>query len=136
MKFVYLYIVAGLLFLAIDSLWLGFVARGFYQAQIGALLLEKPRFGVAAVFYAIYVVGLLYFALVPGLNAGSIVETAVRCGLFGFFCYLTYDASNLATLRGYSGSLAVADVVWGTVLSAVVGCLTFLIARALSIWQA
>lgn len=136
MKFAYVYVIAALLFLMIDSIWLGVVARGFYQSHFGSLLLERPRIGVAAVFYALYVVGLLYFALVPGLNAGSLSVAVFRSALFGFFCYLTYDASNLATLKGYSASVAVADVIWGTVLTAIVGGATFLIVRGLSLWQA
>ncbi len=136
MKYLYVYLIAAVLFLAIDSVWLGLVARGFYQSQIGSLLLDRPRFGVAAVFYAIYVVGLLYFAIVPGLDAGSFAQALLRSLLFGFFCYLTYDASNLATLKGYTETVAVADVIWGAVLTGVVGAATFLVVQALSIWQA
>lgn len=136
MKYISVYVIAAVIFLALDALWLGFVARGFYQAHIGPLLLERPRFGVAAVFYAIYVVGLLYFALIPGLEAGSLSTTLLKAALFGFFCYLTYDASNLATLKGYAESIAVADVIWGAVISAVTAGATFLIVRALALWQA
>jgi len=131
-KIIYVYLITLVLFLAIDSIWLGLLARSFYQSQIGALLLDRPRFGVAGAFYLLYAVGLLYFAILPGLNAGSLVETSVRAALFGFFCYLTYDLSNLATLKGYGPGVAVADIAWGSVLNLIVGATTFAIVRSLS----
>lgn len=134
MKYLYVYLIALAIFLLLDAVWLGLVARSFYQAHIGPLLLARPRFGVAALFYAIYVIGLLYFALVPGLGAASLPLTLLRAALFGFFCYLTYDASNLATLKGYAASVAIADVIWGAVLTAVTAGATFLIVRAGAIW--
>lgn len=136
MKYVYLYLIAAVVFLAADALWLGVIARGFYQSQIGALLLERPRFGVAIVFYALYVVGLLYFAVVPGLEAGRLGLTVMNAALFGFFCYLTYDASNLSTLKGYTLPFAVVDTLWGTFASGATAAIAFLAARGLNIWQA
>ena len=72
MKYLWIYLVAAVVFLAIDALWLGYVARDFYKERLGDLLLARPRFGIAAGFYAIYVVGLIYFAIAPGLAAGSL----------------------------------------------------------------
>lgn len=135
-KYLYVYLIALAIFLLLDAIWLGLVARSFYQTHLGPLLLTRPRFGVAGLFYAIYIVGLLYFALVPGLDAANLSLTLLRAALFGFFCYLTYDASNLATLKGYAESIAIADIIWGAVLSAVTGGATFLVVRALAIWPA
>lgn len=87
---------------------------------MGELLLERPKLGVALIFYAIYVVGLVYFAINAGLEAGSWRTAALNGALFGFFTYLTYDATNLAVLKGCDPLVAVVDILRGTVIGAVV----------------
>lgn len=135
MKYISIYLVAAVLFLAIDAVWLGYVARDFYKSRIGALLLEQPRLGIAAGFYALYVVGLVYFAIVPGLKADSIGLTAFNAALFGMFCYMTYDATNLSTMKGFDPVVAVVDIAWGTVLTALVASVTHWLARSFALWQ-
>lgn len=135
MKYVSVYLVAAVVFLTIDALWLGYIARDFYKERLGELLLARPRFGVAAGFYAIYVVGLVYFAIAPGLAAGSFWLAVLNAGFFGALCYMTYDATNLATMRGFDTTVAVVDIAWGTVLSAFTAGVAYLVARSLSLWQ-
>lgn len=130
MKYAPAYAIALVIFLALDAIWLGLVAKNFYMSRIGDLLLERPRWAVAILFYAIYVVGLVYFAISAGLQDGSWQTAALNGALFGFFAYLTYDATNLATLRGYDAVVAAVDVAWGTVLSAVVSGATVAILAA------
>ncbi|VVT24029.1 DUF2177 family protein [Rhizobium sp. EC-SD404] len=135
MKFVWVYLVAAVVFLAIDAIWLGYVARDFYKDRLGSLLLDRPRFGIAAGFYAIFVIGLIYFAIAPGLNAGSFWLTVFNAGLFGMFCYMTYDATNLSTIRGFDTTVAIVDTLWGTALSAFTAGVTYFIARTFSLWH-
>lgn len=130
MKYAYAYGLALLIFLVLDFIWLGFVARGFYAARMGELLLERPKLGVALLFYVIYVVGLVYFAISAGLEAGSWRIAAFNGALFGFFTYLTYDATNLAILKGYDPVVALVDTLWGTLLGAVVSGATVAILAA------
>lgn len=135
MKYIGIYLVAAVIFLSIDALWLGYLARDFYRERLGAILLEQPRLGVAAGFYALYVAGLLYFAVIPALNAGSIGLAAFNAALFGMFCYMTYDATNLSTVKGFDATLAIVDVTWGTALTAFTAVATYWIARVFSLWQ-
>ncbi len=107
MKYASAYGIALVIFLVLDGLWLGVVAKGLYAARMGDLLADNPRWGVAVVFYAIYVIGLVYFAISAGMEAGSWKVAALNGALFGFFCYLTYDATNLAVLKGYDPLIAV-----------------------------
>lgn len=118
MKYALPYGIALVIFLALDALWLGLVARGFYAERMGALMADPPRWGVAAIFYAFYVAGLVYFAISTGMNGGGWQAAALNGALFGFFCYLTYDATNLAVMKGYDPLLAIVDTIWGTLLSA------------------
>ncbi len=130
MKYVTAYGIAVVIFLIIDAIWLGIIARGFYSSRMGELMLDQPRWGVAAIFYLVYVAGLVYFAISVGMAQDSIGVAALNGALFGFFCYLTYDATNLAVLKGYDPVVAVVDVIWGTVLSGTVAAGTLFAMRS------
>jgi uncharacterized membrane protein len=120
MKYASAYGIALLIFLVMDALWLGVVARNFYMSRIGDLILDQPRWGVAAIFYAIYIAGLVYFAISVGMAERSWQVAALNGALFGFFAYLTYNGTNLAVMRGYDDVVAVVDTLWGASVGAVV----------------
>jgi uncharacterized membrane protein len=124
MKIAVAYVVALIVFLAIDLTFLGYVARSFYVERMGALMAEQPRWGVAFLFYAAYIAGLLYFVISGALAGGNWTSAALNGALFGFFCYLTYDFTNLAVMKGYDPVLAVVDTIWGTVLTGTVAAVT------------
>ncbi|NWG46939.1 MAG: DUF2177 family protein [Alphaproteobacteria bacterium] len=105
-------------FLAIDYLWLTRVALDFYRSRIGELLLERPNLAVAGLFYLFYVVGVVVFAVGPALKAGDWRLALAYGALFGLIAYGTYDITNLATLKGWSPTVAVVDILWGGVLTA------------------
>lgn len=134
MQYIIAYAAAAGTFFVIDMLWLGKIARAFYREQLGHLLADRFRMGVAGLFYAAYVVGVVIFAILPGLQAG-LWEVAFGYGaLFGFFAYGTYDMTNLATLRRWPIEITVLDIAWGTFLtgtSAAIGCLAALAYAAL-----
>ena len=120
------YLFTVVFFLALDYVWLARLAKGFYIKRLGELLLPTPRFGIAALFYIVYVVGIVIFAVTPALREGSMATAALYGALFGFFAYATYDITNYATLRDWPLAVAIVDIAWGTVLtglSAVVGYL-------------
>jgi uncharacterized membrane protein len=116
--FVVAFAVTAVVFLIFDAIWLGVISRNLYQREIGELLLPRPDFGVAAVFYVIYIVGLVYFCVVPGVARRSALSGLVNGALFGIVAYATYDLTNLATLKGWSTTLVCIDVAWGAVASA------------------
>jgi uncharacterized membrane protein len=105
--------------LVIDMLWLGVVAKNMYQQAMGDLMSPEPRLAFAAVFYLLYPVGLLVFAILPGADAQSVTRAAVLGGLFGLFCYGTYDLTNLAVIRNWPLALSFIDIAWGTLVSGV-----------------
>lgn len=115
-KYVYLYLALVPVFFAIDFLWLGTIAQKFYQAQIGHLLASPFNIPAAVAFYLMFIVGIMIFAVLPGIEAGS-WKTALLWGvLFGFFTYATYDLTNLATLRDWPFTVVVVDIAWGMIL--------------------
>ena len=88
--------------LGLNAFWLTIAGRRLYRPELGELLLEHYRVAPAAIFYLLYVVGILIFAVQPAA-ASSRWQTALLYGaLFGFFAYGTYDFTNLATLKGWS----------------------------------
>lgn len=105
--------------LVIDMIWLGVIAKSMYQEAMGDLMSPNPRLAFAAVFYLAYPIGLLVFAIVPGLAAQGVMRAALMGGLFGLFCYATYDLTNLAVIRNWPLALSFIDIAWGTVVSGV-----------------
>jgi uncharacterized membrane protein len=109
------WLACAVVFLAADFLWLGVIAKRFYQRQIGHLLAKRFRARPALLFYAVYVAGIVWFAVA---DATAWHDAALNGGLFGFFCYATYNLTNYATLRDWPRTLTIADTTWGTLLSA------------------
>jgi uncharacterized membrane protein len=101
----------------LDAIWLSTVGKNFYLTQLSGLLRDKPDLGVAAVFYVIYLGGIVYFAVMPALAGGGMSKALVNGAMLGFLAYATYDATNLSTLKGYTTAVAVVDVLWGTFLT-------------------
>lgn len=118
MPYVIAYISTAVVFFALDYLWLTRVAIGFYREHIGPLLLATPNFAAAGIFYLFYVVGLVYFAVMPAVSAGSLVTALINGALLGLLAYGTYDMTNLATLKGWSLQVSLVDMAWGAFLSA------------------
>ena len=116
-KLIVAYFATMIVFFAIDFVWLTSAAKSFYQAQIGPILLDEFKAGVAVAFYSVYIVGILIFAVKPALDANNLMHALIYGALFGFFCYATYDFTNLATLKGYTTTVALVDLAWGTVLT-------------------
>lgn len=114
------YLVSLVTFVAIDLTWLGVMAPRFYKPTLGDIALASVNLPPAILFYVLYPLGLVIFAVEPSLRSGSIGTALLYGALFGFFTYATYDLTNQATLRNWTVALTVVDVAWGTVLGAVV----------------
>ena len=122
-----LYLLTIPLFFVVDIIWLSYAARNFYKAQLHHLLSPEVNWPAALLFYFVYIIGILFFAVRPGLEVGSFIRTCLLGGLFGFFTYITYDLTNLATLRNWPVTVVVVDVAWGTLLCTLVGGGSYLI---------
>ncbi|HEY5668520.1 MAG TPA: DUF2177 family protein, partial [Anaerolineales bacterium] len=110
--YIKLYISALAAFLLIDAIWLGLVARGFYRKYLGFLLSPTPNWAAAIIFYLLFIVGLVVFAIAPGLQAGSLGKALLLGALFGLLTYATYDLTNLATIKDWPLIVTVVDLVW------------------------
>lgn len=129
-QFVYLYLLTIPVFFLIDMTWLGVVAKDFYQEKL-VNFLGPVNWTAAIIFYLIFIVGILIFAVAPALEAQSWVRALVLGALFGFFAYATYDLTNLATLKDWPLVVTLVDMLWGAVLSGCVATASFFIGRSL-----
>jgi len=118
MSWIAAYAAAAVSFLALDALWLGVVAQTLYQREFGSMLLEKPNMVAAAAFYALYLVGVVVFAVKPALESGGWTRALLQGALFGLVAYATYDLTNLATLKGFPVRVVAPDLVWGALVTA------------------
>ncbi len=118
-KYLAAYGVTAFVMIAIDLVWLGFIAKPLYQNGIGHLMADKPNIPVAIIFYLLYALGLVIFAVIPQQSAPGWSRALMVGAMFGFFAYATYDLTNLSTLKGWPISLAMMDIAWGTLVSGV-----------------
>ncbi len=118
-RIVVTYIATLVVFLGIDMVWLGWVARSTYVSEMGDLIRKQPNITAAIFFYAIYAAGLAYFAVLPGLRSGSSAQALMLGLALGLVAYATYDLTNLTVLNGYTLKIALIDLAWGTFLSGV-----------------
>ena len=126
-----LYIITLVIFLAIDMLWLGIISKNFYRTQLGSLLREQFNLAPALLFYLLYIVGLLVFVIMPAVDNNSMGQALGLGALFGLVAYATYDLSNLATLKNWPGVIVMADLAWGTTISAITSVIGYFIGHAI-----
>lgn len=87
---------------------------------------------VAIIFYLLFIIGLVIFAIAPAIEKKSLASAVLMGGLFGFFTYATYDLTNLATLKNWPLTVSIVDIIWGTILAASVSTVTYLIVDKIS----
>jgi uncharacterized membrane protein len=116
------YAVAAVIFLAVDLVWLTLVAPRLYDHFLGDLLAEEPDVVAAGLFYAIFVAGLVFFAIDP---ADSVRSAAGRGAAFGLVTYATWDLTSLAVIEGFPAGIVPIDLAWGAFLAAAVSAATY-----------
>ncbi|MGD8494521.1 MAG: DUF2177 family protein [Desulfobacterales bacterium] len=124
-----LYALTVPVFFIIDLIWLGVIAKGFYQKNLSFILSPQVNWPAAILFYLLYIAGILIFAIVPAVTRDSWQYAMLYGALFGFFTYMTYELTNLALLKDWPLNIVVVDIIWGVVLCTAVATLSFIIAR-------
>lgn len=128
MNYIKLYLISIVVFFLIDMVWLGFIAKNLYAAQLGHLMAPKVNWVAALVFYAMFIAGLVFFVVEPAVAKGSLQYALLAGAFFGLICYATYDLTNLATLRDWPVTVTLIDLAWGTFLNGAVSGVAFIIA--------
>ncbi len=125
------YILTTVVFLVIDLLWLGVIAKDLYRKYLGSFLAENVNWIAAIIFYLLYIVGISIFAIYPSVSKDSVLQAIFLGALFGFFAYATYDLTNLATLKDWPITIVFIDIIWGAILTASVSVSGFYIVKFL-----
>lgn len=125
--FVKNYLMALIIFFAVDMVWLGLVAKNFYQSQIGSLMTSKINWIAAIIFYLLFIAGLVVFVINPSIAKNSWLQALLFGAFFGLVAYSTYDLTNLATLKNWPLLVTIVDLVWGAFLGGIVSCVTYFI---------
>jgi uncharacterized membrane protein len=131
--FIKLYAIALPVFVAIDMVWLGFLAKNFYRNQIGFLMKNDINWTAAIAFYLLFIVGLVLFVIAPALEKHAWKHALLFGALFGLITYATYDLTNLATIKDWPLVVTIVDLAWGATLAALVSTVTYFIARKIGL---
>ena len=116
-RYAFAYMATGIAFALIDSVWLRTMSERLYKVEIGELLADSFRLPPAILFYLLYILGMMIFAVGPAMQSGSWKTALCYGAAFGFFAYMTYDLTNYATLKVWSLKVTILDMIWGTVLT-------------------
>jgi uncharacterized membrane protein len=126
------YVTALAVLVAGDILWLGYFAHAVFQPTLKPILRDEIEWRAAILFYLLYAVGIAVFAVTPALANRSAWQALGYGLLFGFLAYMTYDATNYATISAWTIRLAVMDVGWGTFVSGIAGLASYGVTRAVA----
>ena len=119
----------SLFFLVVDLLWLGVIAKDFYQRQLSHFMADQVYWPAALMFYLIYIAGILVFAVLPAHAVQDLPRALLLGVLLGFFAYATYDLTNWATLKNWPPAMVVVDLIWGTFLTGLTAGVGFVVAQ-------
>jgi uncharacterized membrane protein len=126
-EYLKIYGVAFVAFIAIDLVWLGFIANNLYKKYLGFIMRPNPDWGVAILFYILYLAGVVFFVIHPALQKHSWKYALFAGMFFGLITYATYDLTNLATLKDWPVFITIIDLIWGTTLGGLVSVVTWFI---------
>lgn len=116
----------------VDMIWLLGIAKAVYRDEMGELMTSEPKLFAGVAFYVLYAIGACIFVIVPAITKQSWFDAVLYGALFGFFCYMTYDLTNLAVVRNFPTRLALIDIAWGSFLTAVVSGFTYWVGKKIS----
>jgi uncharacterized membrane protein len=122
------WIATALVFGALDLIWLTLMTSRLYRPLLGDLLAQRTNVGAAVAFYLIYVTCLCALAVVPALERGGLARAAIYGALVGLVAYAAYDLTNQATLRAWDIRVALVDMSWGVIASAIAASAAYWIA--------
>jgi uncharacterized membrane protein len=124
-----LYGITFSVFMLIDLVWLGVIAKNLYRKYLGFLMSPTVNWTAAIGFYMLFIIGMIFFVIQPALDRGSLNYALLAGGFFGLITYGTYDLTNLATLKDWPLNITFIDLAWGTTLCALTSAISFILYR-------
>ncbi len=118
--------------IAVDLVWLLGIAKNLYRSEMGDLMANEPKLMAGLAFYLLYTLGVCIFVIAPALSKQSLIYALQYGALFGLFCYMTYDLTNLAVIRDFPTRLAFIDIAWGSLVTAISSGIAYWVGNRLS----
>ncbi|MBU3670072.1 MAG: DUF2177 family protein [Polynucleobacter sp.] len=118
--------------IAVDLVWLLGIAKNLYRSEMGDLMANEPKLMAGLAFYLLYTLGVCIFVIAPALSKQSLIYALQYGALFGLFCYMTYDLTNLAVIRDFPTRLAFIDIAWGSLVTAISSGVAYWVGNRLS----
>ena len=113
-KWVIAYISAAIVFGVMDAIWLRWAGPNLYGPVIGEIMAENFRIAPAAAFYLVYLAGMCWLAIKPGLESGQVSTALLNGAILGAVCYATFDLTSQAVFKVWATQISIADIAWGT----------------------
>ena len=132
LKYFSVYLTFLITLITVDLFWLLGIAKTLYRDQMGGLMASEPKLLIGLFFYLLYSLGICIFVIAPALSKQSLLYAIQYGALFGFFCYMTYDLTNLAVIQNFPAKLALIDIAWGTFVSALCAGFAYWIGERIS----
>ena len=126
--FLKLFGATGAAMFALDLVWLGIVAKGFYARHMGSLLRPDVKWVPALLFYVVYVAAIVVFVVMPAAERRSLGRALAMGAFFGLAAYATYDLTSLALIRDFPLIVVLVDLAWGVVLTTVAAAVGYAVA--------
>jgi uncharacterized membrane protein len=130
MRFVIVYLSTLVVMLPLDFAFLGSVGKKLFSANVGDMVLDTPRLPPAILFYVLYLAGVVLF--VNGSAPANWTHNLFYGAMFGFFCYATFELTNMSILKHWEWAVVVPDILWGSVMTGISASLGGAIAEWIS----
>ena len=107
-----------LTFGVLDGVWLGFIAKSWYQAEMAGLLRTEFITWPWVAFYVLYSVVIFVLAVVANRDK-SALYASIDGALLGLASYGAYNLTNYSIMQGFSLKIMLLDWCWGIFISAI-----------------
>ena len=131
-KYLGIYFAFLITLITVDLVWLLGIAKNLYREEMGDLMASEPKLLAGLAFYLIYALGVCIFVIAPALSKQSLMYALQYGALFGLFCYMTYDLTNLAVIRNFPTQLAFIDIAWGSLVTAICASVAYWVGNRIS----
>ena len=111
-------LLASIIFLIIDVIWLSFATKSFYRPLLGDLISDKPVLWAAGLFYVLYMFGMAVIVIQPCIEPSGLSKSLYTGFIFGLVAYGTYNLTNMAVIKDWSPTVVFVDMFWGASLTA------------------
>lgn len=132
LKYLGIYFSFLIALIVVDLIWLLGIAKNLYRSEMGDLMASDPKLLAGLAFYLLYALGVCIFVIIPALSKQSLMHALLYGALFGLFCYMTYDLTNLAVIRDFPTRLAFIDIAWGSLVTATSSVIAYWVGNRLS----